>query len=229
LTHSDTPSELLEAIKETSLAYIEHEVFDSDEYVEFLQRLKIEEGRRKAEKEKRDVKRRLEQSGKKPSYIISFGGKELKFREPRTEQGVLWLLAKLTTLWPSKFPWLEDVLDLDQHFGYDLLVYKKHLLTSEPEPAFVEIKNELRDSEDFNHSFDYLSAIVCWETKISPDTGLSDIQRHDRIFKIAVPTDERKYTKCFLSDPEGTGVNIEVVVLRLYLEETLRMKRQQNV
>lgn len=221
----NTPSVLLEAIKETALAYIEDNVIDSDEYADFRQRMKIEEGRRKAEKEKRDVKRRLEQSGKKPKYSISFGGREMTFREPRTEQGALWLLAKIATLWPDKFPWLEQVLDLDQHFGYDLLVYRRHQLTAEPDPAFVEIKHELRDSDDFNHSFDYLSTIICWDTKIAQDMELFDIQKHKRVFKIAPPNEDRDYTKCFLSNPDG-GSNIEVVVLRSYLEESLKMKRQ---
>lgn len=220
----NTPPDLLEAIKETAQTYIEQNIFYSDDYADFLQRLKIEEGRRKAEKEKRDVKRRLEQSNKKPIYNIAADGLTLKFREPRTEQGVLWLLSKLTTLWPKKFPWVEEVLDLDSHFGYDLLVQKPHLLTADPEPAFVETKHELRDGEDFNHSFDFLSTIICWDTRIAPETELYDIQQRKRIFKVSHPTEERPYTKCFLSNPEG-GLNIEVVVLKRYLEESLAMKR----
>ncbi len=221
----NTPSDLLEAIKETASTYIEDNIFDSEEYSEFRQRMKMEEGRRKAEKERRDVKRRLDQSNRKLKYVVSLRGKETTFREPRTEQGVLWLLAKMATIWPDKFPWVENALDLDQHFGYDLLVYKKHQLTADPEPAFVEIKHELRDGEDFNHSFDYLSAIICWETRIPPDSELQDIQQHKRIFKIVSPNQERNYTKCFLYNPEG-GTSIDVLVLKSYLEEALGMKRQ---
>lgn len=112
---------------------------------------------------------------------------------------------------------------LDSHFGYDLLDLRKHHLTDVEEPAFVELKHNLRDYADFNHSFDYLSSIVCWETGLHEDEELRDIRERIRVFKIARPTTERPFTKYFLNNPEG-GLNIDVVVLRKYLEEVLTLK-----
>lgn len=222
----NSDAKLLDAIKKTALDYIENHVFGSDEYDEFKRRMKIEEGRRKSENEKKDVKRRLDLYKGKKKYTASAEGQSLSFLEPRSEQGVLWLLAKASNLWPEKFPWVQNVLDLDQHFGYDILVHNKHPLTDTETPAFVELKYELRDSEDFNHSFTYLSAIICWETRIPPDSELLDIQQHKRIFKVSSRTQNGSlYTKAFLNDPGG-GTNIEVVVLKKYLDEILTLKSE---
>ena len=69
-----------------------------------------------------------------------------------------------------------NAVDLDSHFGYDLLILQKHHLTGAEEPAFVELKFNLRDRDDFNHSFEHLMALVCWETKLIPDDEIVDIQ-----------------------------------------------------
>jgi hypothetical protein len=219
-----SPAQLLDAIKITAYEYIDKYIFETDEYSDFKLRMKIEEGRRKAGKEKKDVKRRLDHYKRKSKFRVSSDGQKFEFLEPRSEQGVLWLLAKISQIWPSKFIWVANVLDLDQHFGYDLLIHKKHQLTDEADPAFVELKYELRDGEDFNHSFSYLSAIICWETFMAPANEILDIQQQKRIFNIAKPNKSTPYTKSFLSDPSG-GTNIEVVVLKKYLEETLNMTK----
>jgi hypothetical protein len=184
--------------------------------------MELEAGRRKADREKKDVGRRYKEYLAKKKFRISGNGKTMEFLEPRTEQGVVWLLARLVELWPNHF---EDVkvIDLDAHFGYDLLVLRKHHLTGTDEPAFVELKHNLRDSKDFNHSFDYLHLLVCWETNLHADEELVDIQERRRIFKIAKPDGERPYTRYFLNNPSG-GLNIEVIVLRKYLEEVLSLQ-----
>ena len=133
-----------------------------------------------------------------------------------------WLAAKLVELWPRKFPML-NVIDLDSHFGYDLLILKRHHLTGTEEPAFVELKFNLRDRDDFNHSFEHLEALVCWETKLSSEDEILDIQERKRVFKVAKPDEDRSYTKYFLSDPSG-GRSIEVIALRRYLEEVLNLE-----
>jgi hypothetical protein len=219
----NTPADLLQSIYKSAEDYIVHYVLASDEYEEFARRIALEEGRRKAEREKKDVVRRYKAYQTKTPFQVSSDGKTLKFLEPRTEQGVLWLLGQLVGLWPERFQWLK-IVDLDSHFGYDLLVLRKHHLMDEEEPVFVELKYNLRDSADFNHPFDYLSSIVCWETSLHADEELRDIREHVRVFKIATPTKDRQFTKYFLNNPEG-GLNIEVVVLRKYLEEVLAFKR----
>jgi len=219
----NTPAALLQSIYKSAEDYILKFILESDEYEEFARRIALEEGRRKAEREKKDVVRRYKAYQVKTRFKVSSGDKTLEFLEPRSEQGVLWLLGQLVGLWPEHFKWLK-VIDLDSHFGYDLLVLRKHHLTEAEDPTFVELKYNLRDSADFNHSFDYLSGIVCWETSLHEDEELTDIREHSRIFKIAKPDQERPTTKYFLNNPGG-GLNIEVVVLRKYLEEVLALKR----
>jgi len=52
---------------------------------------------------------------------------------------------------------------------------------------------------------------------------LRDIRDHLRVFKIGRQNKERRFTKYFLNNPGG-GLNIEVVVLRKYLDEVLGLK-----
>jgi hypothetical protein len=219
----NTPATLLESIYKSAEDYIVKYILESEEYEEFARRIALEEGRRKAEREKKDVVRRFKAYQMKTRFKVSAGSKTLEFLEPRTEQGVLWLLGQLVGLWPEHFKWLK-VVDLDSHFGYDLLILRRHHLTGTEDPEFVELKYNLRDSADFNHSFDYLNSIVCWETSLHEDEELTDIREHSRVFKIARPNEERQSTRYFLNNPGG-GLNIEVVVLRKYLEEVLALKR----
>lgn len=219
----NTPAPLLQAIYKTAENYIVQYVLESDEYEEFARRAALEEGRRKAEREKKDVTRRFKAYQAKTRFSLSRDGKTLEFLEPRTEQGVLWLIGQMRGLWPEHLGWLK-VIDLDSHFGYDLLVIKKHHLTDAEEPAFVELKFNLRDSDDFNHSFEYLHSIVCWETNLHEDEQLKDIRESVRVFKIDKPTRERPSTRYFLNNPGG-GMNIEVVVLRKHLEEHYALRR----
>jgi hypothetical protein len=219
----NTPADLLQAIYKSAENYIVQYILESDDYEEFARRAALEEGRRKAEREKKDVARRFKAYQAKTRFTASRDGRTLEFLEPRTEQGVLWLIGQMLGKWPGHLDWLK-VIDLDSHFGYDLLVIKKHHLTDAEEPAFVELKFNLRDSDDFNHSFEYLSSIVCWETNLHEDEELRDIRDSVRIFKIAKPTKAGQSTKYYLNNPGG-GINIEVVVLRKYLEEEFALKR----
>ncbi len=218
----NTPAGLLKAIYRTAETYITEFILGSEEYEDFARRVELEAGRRKADREKKDVKRRFEEYRRKRRFTVSLSGKQMSFLEPRTEQGIVWLAAKLAELWPEHFPMLK-VIDLDSHFGYDLLVLQKHHLTGAEEPAFVELKFNLRDSQDFNHSFEHLSGLVCWETKLRPDDELIDIQGRRRVFKSTPPDEDQPYTRCFLNNPAG-GRNIEVLVLSKYLEEVLGLK-----
>lgn len=217
----NTPAPLLQAIYKTAEEFISEYVLGSEEYEDFARRVELEAGRRKAEREKKDVVRRQKEYLSKKRFRVSDGKKSMEFLEPRTEQGVVWLVAKLVELWPQHFPML-NVVDLDSHFGYDLLVLRKHHLTDQDEPAFVELKHNLRDSKDFNHSFEYLSTIVCWETNLHAEEELVDIQERRRVFKIAKPDEETAHTRYFLNNPGG-GLNIAVIVLKKYLEEVLSL------
>jgi hypothetical protein len=77
--------------------------------------------------------------------------------------------------------------------------------------------------KDFNHSFEYLHSIICWDTKLSDGDEISDIQGKSRILKIANPEKEGDVTRYFL-DNDWSERKIEIYVLRDYLKEKLNME-----
>ena len=85
----NTPSDLLKAIYATAEKYITEHILASDEYEEFARRVALEVGRRKADREKKDVARRYKEYLAKKKFQVSGDGKTLTFLEPRTEQGVV--------------------------------------------------------------------------------------------------------------------------------------------
>jgi hypothetical protein len=99
----NTPTDLVQAIYRSAEDYIVQYVLEAEEYEEFARRTELEAGRRKAEREKKDVVRRYKAYQTKTRFRVCSDGKRLEFREPRTEQGVLWLVGQLVGLWPEHF------------------------------------------------------------------------------------------------------------------------------
>jgi hypothetical protein len=220
-TVDNTPKKLLKCIIDTAKRIIEDEIINTDEYQEFAERVKIEAGRRKAENEKKSVKRRIIKSKKQTKYQITKDGKSLEFIEPSSEQGVIWLLAQILALWPDTFNW--KMLDVNSHFGYDLLIEQPHYLTNTTDHRFVECKYFLRDSEDFNHSLSFVHQIICWDTPLSDGDKIEDIQKHSYTFQSYPPNEEVPYRRFFLDD--GKPYKVEVIVLRTFLEDCFNLKK----
>jgi hypothetical protein len=89
---------------------------------------------------------------------------------------------------------------------------------------YVEYKYVLTGS--FNHSFQNLRSIVCWNTKLQQDDEVQDITQMKRMLKIQPPQNPKEagaYTRFFLDDPYSPN-KIEVVVLKLYLKERLQLE-----
>lgn len=212
-TVDNTQKELLENILKTAKDIIAEDIISTDEYQEFAERVRIEAGRRKAELEKKHVNRRIKAAKDKNKYIISKNGLSLNFLEPRTEQGVIWILGQIIAKWPNTFEW--EMLDLDSHFGYDFLVQKEHTLTDMPDPRFVECKFRLTD-DDFNHSFTYLHQIICWETPLQHGDNLNDIQGKEGTFQAFNKNKKERHRKYYI---DIGRTKIEVVILKKYLED----------
>jgi hypothetical protein len=88
----------------------------------------------------------------------------------------------------------------------------------------VEYKYLLTNS--FNHSFQHLRSIICWNTKLQQDDEVQDIAQKKRILKIQAPQNAESpgaYTRYFLDDPFSPH-KIEVIVLKLYLKEKLHLE-----
>jgi len=179
--------------------------------------------RRTIEQEAKDFKKLQDRAEK--AHVAEF--KDTTLVEPYSEVGVLAMIAQLVLLDPALFPF--TILDYDSHSGYDVLV--KGDATTPIQNArkfYVEYKYLL--TNNFNHSFQNLRSIVCWNTKIQQDDEVQDIAQKKRILKIAAPqnpAEPGRYTKFFLDDPYGP-VRTEVIVLKLYLKERLGVEFRQR-
>ena len=83
---------------------------------------------------------------------------------------------------------------------------------------FIEFKHQLRS--DFDHSFSHLLAIVCWDCTLGDGAEVTDIANKRRTLRISPQASNQPYTKYMLVSPAEQH-NVEVFVLKEYLEETL--------
>lgn len=217
-TVDNTFEKLLMKIINTAQNIITNEIILTDEYIDYAERAKIETGRRKAELEKKKVSRRIKSIKEKLKYSITKDGKTLNFLEPRTEQGIIWLISQLMAIWPGTFDW--SVLDIDSHFGFDLLVERPHILTNSADHRFVECKYKL-GIEEFNHSFSYLHQIICWETPLHDGEELEDDQHKKAVFQAYPKGQNNPYRRYFLD--EGKQTRIEVIILKRFLEDCFKL------
>ena len=78
-------------------------------------------------------------------------------------------------------------------------------------------------TREFNHSFDHLVAIICWDCNLSEGAEARDIKDRRREIHITEPIEELKYTRYMLVSPRERH-NIEVFVLKDYLREKLGLE-----
>ena len=192
----------------------------SGEDMEMLDYLEEEASvRRTIDQEAKDFKKRQERSDK--AQVAEHKGALLI--EPYSEVGVLAMMAQVVLLEPALLPF--TILDYDSHSGYDLLV--KGDATTPIQNArkfYVEYKYVLTGA--FNHSFQNLRSIVCWNTKLQQDDEVQDIAQKKRVLKIQPPQNPKApdaYTRYFLDDPHSP-IRIELIVLKLYLKERLQLE-----
>ncbi|MGG0185314.1 ATP-binding protein [Bacillus rhizoplanae] len=220
-TVDNTPKKLLKCIIETAKQIIDAEIINTNEYQEFADRVKIEAGRRKAENEKKSVTRRINKSKGRFKYQITKDQKKLEFFEPSSEQGVIWLIAQILALWPDTFKW--KMIDVNSHFGYDMLIEQPHYLTNNTDHRFVECKYRLTDGDDFNHSLSFLHQIICWETPLQDSDKIEDIQKKEFEFKSYMIDEYNSFRRFYLDD--GRPHKVEVIVLHKFLEDCFNLKK----
>jgi hypothetical protein len=86
---------------------------------------------------------------------------------------------------------------------------------------YVELKYYLTPS--FNHSFQNLHSIVCWDTELKHEDIATDVNREERKMTIASPAGPGDYTRYYLDHPRSAH-RIEVYVLKDYLSEKLGLQ-----
>ena len=116
------------------------------------------------------------------------------------------------------FPFV--IVDYDTHSGIDVIVKAKDTIPIKTSKLYyVEFKNYL--TKDFNHSFENLYSIVCWDInlgEIKNNDEVNDIAKMRRTLKIIPPEQPGDYTRFYL-DSLRDGRKIEVIVLKYYLKE----------
>jgi hypothetical protein len=165
----NTPPDLLFAIEQTVRQVFEEEIIGGVEYQEYDEAAELEQQYQTAEQERKDFDRRRKRvKTKKVSEL-----KGVQLIEPGVEMGVIALFNLTYALEPSLFPF--HVIDYDTKRGYDALVAQStsHDLSKES-IFFIEFKYML--TYEFNHSFDNLSAVICWDCNLSEGAEVRDIR-----------------------------------------------------
>lgn len=144
---------------------------------------------------------------------------EVTLVEPERESGVYSIFLQLSILNKTLFPF--QIIDYDTHEGIDVIVKgDKNTPLSSSKLFYIEFKRALQKS--FNHSFENLHSIICWETEIKHDDILTDINDEERKMQIIPPNSDSDYTRYFLDNPRKAH-KIEVYVLKQYLKEKLNI------
>ena len=212
----NTPPALLDCISNTVKLIFEEQILGSSEYQEYEEAAELEEQYQTAEQELKDYERRRKRARTKKSCEF----KGIRLIEPGVEMGVIALFNMIYSLEPGLFPF--KVIDYDTKRGYDALVSQHNPQDLSRETVyFLEYKYDL--SSDFNHSFDHLTAIVCWDCSLGEDSVVTDIKNNNRILKINNPESTSDYTKYMLVSRRERH-NIEVFVLKNYLNEKLGLE-----
>lgn len=208
----NTPSEILQDIKD-EVRKIYDGIIKGDEWsaIEWLEDEAF--SYQTTEREKKNFSWRI----KKINRANTAEYKNLTLVEPERESGVFSIFLLLSQIEAELFPF--QVVDYDTHDGIDVIAKgDKSTPIASAKLFYVEFKRTL--SKGFNHSFENLHSVVCWETDIKHDDVLKDINSEERRMQIISPENDSDYTRYFLENPRKAH-RIEVFCLKTYLKEKL--------
>lgn len=211
----NTPTEIIEDIHKV-ITSIYEEIIQSDDWrtLEWLENEVASYNT--VQKEKKDFDWRIKriESAKIADY------KGVRLIEPTQENGVFSIFMQIQALMPDAFPF--KIVDYDTHAGIDVIVKDVDSVPiKESKLYYVEFKNYFK--KEFNHSFENLHSIVCWDIdpKLTKNGDeISDIAGIKRIMRIVPPKTSEDRTYYFLDDSRSSH-KIQVYVLKHYLEEVL--------
>lgn len=211
---ANTDPDVLDDIRETARS-IYDEVVDGDDWREMDWLENEAEAYLTAEREGREFSWRKDRAN--ATNIARLGDHVLV--EPQRESGVYALVIQLCTIQPTLFPF--EIVDYDTHSGIDVIVKVRGSNAVHASALYyVEFKFHLERS--MNHTFENINSIVCWDTDIKNGQKVTDLAGEERTMKIYSPDHEHKYTGYYLQ--RDRKVDIQVFVLRYYLEEMLDLQ-----
>lgn len=211
----NTPAEILQDV-ETVVRNCYQAITESTDWLQLNYLEEEAEGYNTVEKEKKNFALRVNKANK--SNITSY--KNIVLVEPKRESGVQSLVVQLLTIEPTLFPFA--VVDYDTHEGVDIIVKANDTVPVFGSRLFyVEFKYLL--SGEFNHSFENLHSIICWDTELKHGEIVKDVNHEERKLAVAAPQDASDYTRYFLDNPRKAH-RIEVFVLKDYLPQRLKVE-----
>lgn len=208
----NTPSEVIQDLQKVAEEIYESILASSDWFdIDYLE--SQVDAYNTVEKEKRDFDKRLALLNK--AKIADYKG--IRLVEPQKEQGVFSLFLQLSQLEEKLFPF--TIIDYDTHSGIDVIVKENDQIPIKNSKLYyVEFKNCLE--KQFNHSFENLHSIICWDIHLKNGDNVEDVAKKSRVMKIVPAQDESDYTHYFLDD-DTSARKIEVFVLKSFLTEKL--------
>ena len=211
----NTPAEILQDVEQVVRTTYE-KITEGDEWLQLDYLEEEAEGYNTVEKEKKTFSLRVDKANK--SNIATY--KDTIFVEPKRESGVQSLVVQLMTIEPVLFPFA--VVDYDTHEGIDIIVKANDTVPVQGSRLYyVEFKYLV--SKVFNHSFENLYSIVCWDTELKHGDIGKDVNREERKLAVVAPQDAHDYTRYFLDNPRKAH-RIEVFVLKDYLPQKLAVE-----
>jgi hypothetical protein len=204
----NTPAELLIDIEETVSSIFNEDIVGSPDYIKFQDEMLAIERHRAASKEGADYKRRLKRLESKEYTKI----RDVTFYSPNSETDLIALVSGIQSILPDLLPFV--VRDYDSHFGFDGLASRnKELAINETAHLFVEFKRELM--REFNHSFDCLEAILCWNSRVKDGETVTDLAGKAGTYHIT--TNDGVKSRMIVRQDKTR--NVEVIALKELLEQ----------
>lgn len=211
----NTPPDVMQDLRE-EVRKIYDDIITGDEWLAMEWLEGEAEGYQTVAKEKKNFELRIKKVNR--ANIATYKG--LTLVQPYLESGVYSLFLLLSTVEKDLFPF--HIIDYDTHEGIDVIVKGDDSTPiNSAKIYYVEFKNILGKS--FNHSFENLHSVVCWDTDIKHDEIVKDVNNEERKMQIIAPANEKDYTRFYL-DNRRSAHRIEVFAMRQYLEERLGIR-----
>ena len=210
----NTPAEILQDV-ENVVWQMYQAITEGDEWLQLSYLEEEAEGYNTVEKEKKNFALRVEKANR--ANIAEY--KNIILVEPKRESGVESLVVQLMIVEPKLFPF--TIVDYDTHEGIDIIVKASDSVPIHGSRLYyVEFKYII--SSVFNHSFENLHSIICWDTELKHGDIVKDINREERKLSVIAPENAADYTRYFLENPRKAH-RIEIFVLKDYLPEKLKV------
>ncbi len=208
----NTPSEILQDLKD-EVRKIYDSIVKGDEWTSMEWLEEEAHAYQTTEKEKKNFDWRIKKINR--ANIAQYEG--ITLVEPERESGVFSIFLMLSQMDETLFPF--HVIDYDTHDGIDVIAKgDNNTPIASAKLFYVEFKRTLL--RGFNHSFENLHSVVCWDTDIKHDDILKDINNEERKMQIISLDSENDYTHYFLDNPKKAH-KIEVFCLKSYLKEKI--------